>query len=509
MSDNGSIYTPPPNKKDQLAQTQGTPPMQTRAQAAAGEVIIPPTPMTSNNNVKTNRIRIGKKNKNDDRKDNNQDERVIPSNPRARKRLEKKVKRRIKPDKRAISSDITDSSDNKNKQPPGHIVTGTSSEEDDIDIKNINNKSSSDDTSRSGSVIITSFSAQLAELREVYPNFKINRQFEKYIFDRYTRNDIVDAQAKYRKTNKAFSLKQFDEYMLQRAAMVELLSDEQQKYFDELKINKELNNYFKLIDKMETAKSKLIKYTKEVNPQHKQRKKLIEDYDKARQAVLNKAKEKPGNSKTAIARRWDKKSPDELRRSIKSGHIIWMNEKGEERSRSRNRDNNNNNKDNRENSDSEVENILPKSKIRNKAKSAPPQKLNSVEALKNIKDRFVNGKNLTNAQRKFLLEKLDNITINANGFEEITGHKRAREEKENIEDTDSDDEIEGLPRKRRKLNNGNDRINDAEKRSKEEVKLYLYIYILFGIRMITMRYCEGSSLYYRLPMNPKNGVQVW
>ena len=484
MSDNGSIYSPPPHKKDQLAQTPEIPPMQTRAQAAAEEVIIPETQNTNTNKVKTNRIKLNKNknNKNNNNKKKQNDNTgsnvpVIPSNPRARKRLEK---RKIKPGKRAMSSDITDDSDNKGK-PPGHIITGTSSEEDDSDIsintKNkINNKSSSDDTSRSGSPLITSFSAQLAELRDKYPDFTIKRQFERYIYDKYTRNDIIEAQARYKKTRKAFTLKQFDEYMATREAMADLLSTEQQNYFNELNYNKQLNIYIKLIDKMESAKAKLLKYTKEINPQHKKRKKLIDDYDKARTAVVEKAKEKPGNSKIPIARRWDRKSPDELRRSLRSGYTIWMDEKdNNKRSRSRNRNRNNNNNNNIDsNSESEYSdgNILPKSKSKKKTKSAPPPKKNSMEALNDIRERFEKGKNLTSNQRKFLLEKLNNISENANGFEEITGHKRAREEKEHIEDTNS--ESEGLPKKKRKLNNGEDRIDEAERKTREEVN-YIYL----------------------------------
>ena len=469
MSDNGSVYIPPPDKRVQLAQPQ-TPPMQTRQQAAitSNDIIIPPTQLSNKNGNKSNK-RNSNNNKNEEK-----EELVIPSNPRARKRLALKSKRKIKRGKRGISSDLSSEDNNNNNN--NNIIDGSTSsgeQDDDIKVKTKNSNKSSDDTSNSAQEVITSFSAQLAELRGKYPKFKLNRLFEKFIYNRYSRTDVRAAQSDYKKTGKAFTMKKYDEYLAVRAAMEDILSDEQAKYFYELELNKQLNVYINLKDKLETAQEKLEEYAMEENPQHKQRKRLINDYDKARQAVIEKAKERPGNGDLSLARKWDKKSSDEVRRTIRSGYTIWMDRRGGRIPKPQHRNDNNHNY-NTDESDTQ----LPKSKGKRKLISKQKEKKQSQEVLEDIRERFVSGKNLTVSQREYLLDKLLQIDENAKKFNENTGHKKAQEEKDKIEEFSTDDE-DLPPRKRRKLDNGMDRMDEAERKSKEEVKyIFFMLYIL-------------------------------
>ena len=460
MSDNGSIYIPPPDEEVQLAQRQ-TPPMQTRQQAAISnnDLVIPPTQLSNN----TNSSNSNNGNNNDNKEE--QDVPVIPSNPRARRRI---IKRNVKRGKRNMSSDSSNDERTGNNIKDGS--TSSESEMEDMDIKPKKKKDkkkkdrSSDDTSNSGKNLVTSFSAQLNEVRNKYPDFEINRLFEKFIFNRYSRAEVRAKQAEYKRTKRSFTLKDYDEYLAVRVAMEDILSEEQASYFYELELNKQVNVYRELREKLDDAQEKLEEYAMEENPQHKQRVRLIKDYDRLRKMVLEKAKEKPGNGDLSLARRWEKKSPSELKVAIRGGYTLWMDLRG---GRIPKPSHNNNNNKNYYSEDSD-NGQLPKLRGKRKLKQKPKEKKSQEELLEDIRGRFTEGKNLTVAQRSYLLDKLSIIDKNIKEFSGKMGHKQAQDEKEELEDTESEDEDQP-PKKKRKLDNM-DRMDEAERKSKEEVK---------------------------------------
>lgn len=332
------------------------------------------------------------------------------------------------------------------------------------DVINENGNDSMVEDDEKHEIIDKSITAQIARIKKNYPCFKINRLFEKFIFHEYARNDIISFRAKTNIKLK-WDMDDYEQYVARREIQNSILNDGKKKYLQTFKAQTLMVRYAEKQATLAAAEADIQDLAKQVSPDSNVRLQKVQCYDQLREAFLRLSEVKPYPKGHTLAYLMENKEPNQLRKEIKPGNIIWMDllhvKKGRKRRRSPRRNNNNNN-----NNDDDNSYRFPSERLNKRKNQQQQKKKSSNEALAEIKKKLLNEKGLNPTQKQELLSLLEDIDTGAEKVTSQRGYDRAEAVKEELEESGEDD-LSPPPNKRRKL-----RFNQAEERAKEEVKIY-------------------------------------
>ena len=281
--------------------------------------------------------------------------------------------------------------------------------------------------------------------KRVIPHFKLNQRFEKFIFDGIKRDriiDICDGQAG-RRVNR-WKMKDFDEYCLERSNYKNVLSEEMDIYLLNYQVDKAYKEFMEAEIKTSAAGEELKQLARR-SASNEERYQAAAKYDAAKEELMTAAALRPyGPNNANMAFRVKDLTLSDYNAELKSGHIIWCDEKKKL---------------------GDSYGLLPSERLLPKAVSVSEMKKAADELKDFIRISLKNGAVPAEQAARFIAaaELVDNNQQRANGQ---NGHKEAEEMKEMIE---GDDISMEPPKKRQRLNNdGNKRINMARKRSEQE-----------------------------------------
>ena len=164
-----------------------------------------------------------------------------------------------------------------------------------------------------------SFKLQVDELTKEYPRFKKNQRYEKFIWDKLSRDEIrMEAEG------KRWNINSFDNYILERSSCINAVSEEMSLYLLEMRQDKCNTDFMNAEEELSKLTAELVDAAEKRIPE-KERIALCAKYDKARRGVLKLAQVKPHkNSNISVIKSLREIDPSDYQKELKSAMMIWM-----------------------------------------------------------------------------------------------------------------------------------------------------------------------------------------